>query len=95
MKKSELREMIRECLREELKTNKLNESTSVDEIEDDLYFRGMRREFGEYEDTVAYEMADRAEMIFGLDYDTAYELAWKVVSRMKDRGYSFIEGEEL
>lgn len=95
--KIELKELIRECLREELKSRKLVEASAagLDEVRDDLYFRGMRGEFGDYEDTVAYEMIDRAKNIFGLEDDTAYEIAWRVISQMKDRGgFNFIDGED-
>lgn len=78
----------------EYKLDNKSDEIDIEEVEDDLYFRGMRHDFGDYEDTAAYEMTDRAEDIFGMDHDTAYDLAWKVVSRMKDNGFEFEEGEE-
>jgi hypothetical protein len=74
--------------------SKLNEAVDKDEVIDDLYYRGMKRDFGVYEDTVAYEMAARASEVFDMDYEEAEDLAWKVISRMKNNGFDFIEGEE-
>ena len=74
--------------------SKLNEAVDKDEVIDDLYYRGMKRDFGVYEDTVAYEMAARASDVFDMDYYDAESLAWKVISRMKNDGFDFIKGEE-
>lgn len=78
------------------KSNEIDtEEIDIEEVEDDLYFRGMRGEFGSYEDSVAYKMTDRAKDVFNVNHDDAYDLAWKIISRMKDSGYDFKEGEAL
>ncbi len=100
--KSVVQERIKNVLNK-IKYNKTSNSSSetdetneidTKEIEDELLWRGMRSEYGHYEDTVAFKMCDRAE-IMGMNHDDAYKLAWDVVSQMHDKGFEFEEGEAL
>lgn len=71
-----------------------NEEIDTKEIEDELLWRGMRGEYGNYEDTVAFKMTDKAKAM-GMDHDDAQKLAWEVVSQMHDKRFDFEEGEAL